>query len=719
MIEELYIDGNLIDIEDVGIVRKYTTPFFSDVQTWINNSTYTVKIPLTTNNKAFFELCFREDMTSDIPYDVHYADYYVNGFPVFEQAETKFIGTESGYIEVQFVWGIAREKYLSLFNGYLNEIPFDGVNVIEDDWVSVWNKTNVENPSYTTGKSFKYLDYISGEVETDAVIIDGIPVAIAEVPNPYRDSRKAMTQHPFVAFNNILDLIISATAIEISKTVSSITKLNVINVTNVTGLKVGMLLKSIGSSGVVTSLNIRIAEIISDTQIRLNQDSPALGTPIVFIDTNIGATEFDPLKAKLTNMGLILGGNKGNKSFTYTENYGLNIDVDTGDRLPLTNYVSSFSVLGTPTNKFWLSPYVNGGDIDEITITPDIGITNEGVIGLFSSDRAGGSVTLVKYLPYSVSGTTHIYNTAISFKPEKGLLYFFKLEGLTSPGVILSGSSLIIKHDVTTALYSMNITEDEVVGHYNCILNLPEITPAEFIQQMLIISGLSVGWDANGDIRFFDLQNFADNLDSSDVMDWSGLVSEPMKGEFQFNSNAQLNVIKYSNSDKLKYISEDYLTVIDNTIDKRRDLYTLMFDLPEGSPYSPEFILYKQRVSSVTSGASILDRFTNTYTEKPSVAVYDVSGFAKGYGVAPNSFLRQGFVYQGFVYNNYPIYQQIIKRPLVRELEVDLEFLKTIAIDFEKPVYIEEFGKYCLLLDIQVPNNEPCVAKLLLITRDL
>ena len=54
MIDELYIDGQIIDIEDVDIVRKYTTPFFSDVQTWRNNSTYTVKLPLSTRNIAFF-----------------------------------------------------------------------------------------------------------------------------------------------------------------------------------------------------------------------------------------------------------------------------------------------------------------------------------------------------------------------------------------------------------------------------------------------------------------------------------------------------------------------------------------------------------------------------------------------------------------------------------------------------------------------------------------
>ena len=714
MIEELYIDGEVIDIEEFSIVRKLVTPFFSDVQTWRNNSTYTVKLPLSTRNIAFFELCFREDMTSDIPYDIHYADYYVDGFPIFEHAETKFLGTEEGYIEAQFVWGIAREKYLSLFEGYLNQIPFDGVNVVESDWVSNWKYINT---IYATGKKFKYLDYISGEVETDARIVGGVPVKEAFIPAPWNLNKKRMTMHPFVAFNDILDLIIAATAIEVSRTVSSFTGLNRINVSTTVRLKVGQLIKSIGSSGDITNLNIRIAEIMSATQIRLNQDVSVFGSPVVLIDTNIGSTEFDPLKAKLTNMGLILGGNKGSKTFTHTISYPSNVNRDDGDTLILTDFYGSFSSIAA-SGLIQLSGYVNGNDTDPITITPDIGISNNGIIVLYAIDADGNQGEAI-YLTYTTSGTNNIFNTPLTFKPEKGLSYRFYFEGFSSPGVLYGSSSIIISQEITTALYSLSPTESTPIGHYNCILNLPEMTAAEFLQQMLIISGLSIGWDANGDIRFFDLQSFSDNLDSSDIMDWSGRVSTPIKGEFQFNANAQLNVIKYANSDKLKYLAEDYLTVFDNTIDKRRELYNLAFDLPEGSPYTPEFILYKQRVEKKEDSGVSYTTFANTYAEKPSVVVYDESGVAKAYTVAPNDFLRQSTVYRGFVYNHYPVYQQIIKRPLVREVEADLEFLETLNIDFEQPVYVKEFGKYCMLLEIQIPTNEPSVAKLLLINRDL
>ena len=579
-------------------------------------------------------------MTSNIPYDIHYADYYVDGFPIFEHAETKFLGTEEGYIEVQFVWGIAREKYLSLFEGYLNQIPFDGINVVESQWVNEWR---IENVVYATGAKYKYLQYISAESENDAYLVDGVPTEKAAPPYPWSENIKEMTMHPFVPFNNIIDLIISGGYIETQVTVLSIDRQDLLSITEGTAsLRVGMLLKEFGGSGDIADSDIRIAEIVSSTVIRFNQDVYELGDPsdtIIFISTKIDPDLFIPLKSKLTDMGLILGGNKGSKMFEHTISYLTFLTALTNNgRVPLTNYVGSFTSEATG-DRIWLSPYVEGNQNDEIVITLDLEITQSGVLSLYS---VYDEEVLIQAIPYTDAGGGYfVYDTEIRFKPERNVSYFIKSNFPSTEGGIPSGGLIKISQNVTTAMYSMTEVEDEPAGHYNCILNLPEMTPAEFLQQMLIISGLSIGWDANGDIRFFDLQNFAGNIASSDIVDWSGRVSTPIKGEFQFNSNAQLNVIKYSNSDKLKYIGEDYLTVFDNTIDKRRELYTLAFDLPEGSPYNPEFILYKQRVQRIEEAGVVYTTFTNTHTEKPSVAVYDVSGVAKGYGVAPNDFFAQ------------------------------------------------------------------------------
>jgi len=74
---------------------------------------------------------------------------------------------------------------------------------------------------------------------------------------------------------------------------------------------------------------------------------------------------------------------------------------------------------------------------------------------------------------------------------------------------------------------------------------------------------------------------------------------------------------------------------------------------------------------------------------------------------------------QDFVTAYYGVYKDIIYRPRVLDIVVKLDFLETLNIDFEKPVYISDYGKYAVLLDIKIPDDGLCNAKLLLINQPL
>ena len=73
----------------------------------------------------------------------------------------------------------------------------------------------------------------------------------------------------------------------------------------------------------------------------------------------------------------------------------------------------------------------------------------------------------------------------------------------------------------------------------------------------------------------------------------------------------------------------------------------------------------------------------------------------------------------GFVAAYYDVFKDIVYRPRVIDVIVKLDFLDTLQIDFEKPVYIAEYGKYAVLLDIKIPDDGLCNAKLLLINQTL
>ena len=74
----------------------------------------------------------------------------------------------------------------------------------------------------------------------------------------------------------------------------------------------------------------------------------------------------------------------------------------------------------------------------------------------------------------------------------------------------------------------------------------------------------------------------------------------------------------------------------------------------------------------------------------------------------------------GFISQYYGVMQKIIERPRVIECEDNMDVITSANIDYEKPFYADELGgRYAVLLELQAPNNEPCVAKLLLINQKL
>jgi len=139
MTEEFYINGQLVDTEDVEIVRTYKTPFFSDVTQLKNDGTLSIKLPKTARNTAVFEACFRTDFLSDLPYDFLYADYYFNGLPIFLNAEVRILNVDE-FIEIQCVYGVNREMLLPLFESKLNDFG------IVTGWIVNWNKTDMFIP---------------------------------------------------------------------------------------------------------------------------------------------------------------------------------------------------------------------------------------------------------------------------------------------------------------------------------------------------------------------------------------------------------------------------------------------------------------------------------------------------------------------------------------------------------------------------------------------
>ena len=812
MTEELYlyknVDGvisgyTLMDIENVDIVRVYTSPYFSDIERLKNEGTFTIKLPTTAVNKAFFEYLHRPDILSQIPYDYIYADYFYNGRQIFKGAEVKFLSFSDNY-EIQCVWGVNRLKYLPLFEKKLNEIGFNGTTITESDWVVRWDKIGI----HETGKKYKYINYIKRQRTSDIITLNGVIQPKVELDEPMLSNQDEMTHHPFVSFVNMLDLINEDNAYQeeaILKTSINPSQTQITFTTKVAGIiSVGDTLNYLGVNAITPAAIV--TEIVDEYTVEFDEEI------YEFYEDGIQAKftakrykfDFSLLKERLKNKGLILGGRKDN--YVYSHIFVYPQYTAQSEYLYINDAVHD-GILAI-SNYFVTNQIGRGGDF-KTTINFKLDFRISGVTGLSlcrSYYDIETETTIEEVLEIIRSAGTDlaffkIYKTTVSYElsnaDDKTYQYYIRLNSGVGGGVVAEfdeGSNITVSYSIDTSVFRYVDISDESVGRYNCLLNLPNITQMEFIQQMLIQSGVFYGYNEQGDVRDWTLDEFVDNLNNGNVYDWSGKVSHTNKIEFKFNSNAQKNYLRFRNWEDVDYDNAGQILVNDRTIELEKDLQDIKFDIANKSGgWLSEFILYEQEVTSngETDPLKLQKTFSNNYSEKPSVCVFDLNGYAINEQVLPISttnndtltilLVRGGTneldiseyyepdiivpeignkvvsvdgvavenVYvtgrdfttitlnenilndddehfvefdkstKGFIELYYPAYQKLVEQPDVRECEVNLGVFESSEIDYAKPIYVDVLGHFCLLLELQAPNKELCVAKLMLIKKEL
>lgn len=715
--KEIYVFGAKIN-------REYKTAFFSDAKSVFSNSTKLINIPNTERNKAVLEYMEEADMNTKFPYKRHTCDYFFDGMQIIRNGEA----IATGDFELQIVFGFNSKKYKGLIDKKLNDIKLSSA-VLESDWIVKWDKINMY---YLAGK-YKYIDFISIDRTSDILIKNGVIQPKTNPPAPYIDNLKQMAIHPFILFNDILDLI-----------------------------------------------------LLDDEYTKLNDKNFNL----------IPYEIFNPLKDRLDGLGLILGDNKDDLIESYTYTYtGQTHTAATYLLLPnnrTSPYNTSSGILDLFSigfERYHTEKLLHESDDYEVVVEYDFEITNN-ISGL---TLVKNGVEFVEFIyPYSDTNGYFRYKGITNIKHTGDFAsYSFRFSSTYPTVTYADGGFITLTTTRKTSVFSL--IPDVYTGRYNCLANLPEMTKMEFISAMMVIAGMFLTYDNNGDFKFIETSEIKDNINSNSVYDWSGRISNVRNSKYTFNSNAQNNLIKFDNYKSLSYNSVGVLTVEDDTLSVERDLYTMPFYLPEKisvglaecSLYeqtcttdgeSPETKTFKNKCKhsscfSVYNNRGIADLEVispNTITRQETIdtlkvitdnsgnssfgyntaderwrylkvgdVVHGILGVSRtitymektsGYFVASPSFPASATTYigsatitipGGFIEQNYPIYQKLINRPIIKEVDVLLDFYESSQIDFTKPIYIKEWGKYCMLLELTAPNKGLCEAKLLLINQTL
>lgn len=650
---KLVTSDELLDIDDsVKIVREYTSPWFSDAQKLKNGGTKSCKFPSTERNKAIFQNMHRADMNTNFPYKIKSSNNYVNGKEIWRNADVKVLSD----FELQFTYGINRAKYLPLFSKKLNEIVPNGTTILESDWLIDWRKGNgtTDMAMYTTGKKYKYINYISRTLTQDQETINGVPQPLVVADEPYLSNQKEMTMHPFISFANILDLI--------------------------------------------------------------NKDSGA-------------DFDFTPLTSSLTNIGLILGGEESSpKTFSYpnsntfTNTYLNRQNILISSTFDTNGIILFNATLGTRGVGFLINQFTLSALPISLVISVNLKVTKVAgadtlVIKSYKNTDPVVVSTLESITPTSSDASFYYYNHNFTIDiNSENIQDGYDLSIMTTTSYYLTGN-IGYSYSVNKSYYTIDSSTiigtsipTTFKGRYDCLANLPKLTCIEFIQQMLIFTGLFTWYDSEGNIKFYSMDDFKANMLSGNVYDWTGRVSEVKKSLFQFNSNAQRNYIRYA--DYKDHPNDDFfnnaILVDDETIASEKELYQIAFNLPNENTSggnTVEFIEYEQTVKKTTTGKT----FDNKFTAKDTVTAYDDNGNATDAYITASSIMER----------NYTIYKKLTNKPKVKDIYINLEFFESSNIKPEYPIWVGEWGVWCMYLGHTAPDNDVSLVTLLIINEKL
>lgn len=148
--DELYINGDKVDVGDTDISLNYKSNLLTDISKIVSNNSYTIKLPKTAKNLALIECAHLPSSTTKFPYLKHVGNVLRNGIIIVKDANVVLLSV-SEYIETALSWGNVT-NFASIVNDgkKLTDITHGTVEGV--DWV-IWSNKG------SNSAQFPLIDY--------------------------------------------------------------------------------------------------------------------------------------------------------------------------------------------------------------------------------------------------------------------------------------------------------------------------------------------------------------------------------------------------------------------------------------------------------------------------------------------------------------------------------------------------------------------------------
>lgn len=242
-------------------------------------------------------------------------------------------------------------------------------------------------------------------------------------------------------------------------------------------------------------------------------------------------------------------------------------------------------------------------------------------------------------------------------------------------------------------------------NHYPCkfdiMPNLPDISQIDFLKALCAMLGVFAMPDSadSNNILFVGIEDLMNNRASA--YDWSrGLIGErggdSQNVQFSISEWAQKNWFRYSEDEEVNINADAPLIVQNEALERERDAVQLPFAPTDGNK-----ILQYEVSLDVGTGittATLLDvkpRIMRLMEDENGNAVLHFSGLK----------------FDDLLAKYYTAYSTLLNSAVVTKEKLRLSEYDIRDVDFTKPIYLAQYGRYFGLVSLQV-SGEECTAEL-------
>lgn len=222
--------------------------------------------------------------------------------------------------------------------------------------------------------------------------------------------------------------------------------------------------------------------------------------------------------------------------------------------------------------------------------------------------------------------------------------------------------------------------------------NLPDIKQWDIIKACMAM----FGWVAliqNGTLH---LLKYREILNISNAYDWTTKVDmtggAPQEFGYTLDSWAQKNTLIFQEDTPVGFEPNASLEIQDATLPEQRDFYELPFAASMQSE-APHYKVDGTEVEDIDIAPRIFQ-----IVNKDGVRTLEFTENLYG---------------KGLVDANYASLQKVIRKPVTMTVHIRLHEIDLAQLDLTRAVYLEQYGKYYMILKIQTSGTDLCKVELL------